>query len=119
MFDNVTFNNLLPCSFAHTFRFRIMLGRNNNSVNTLDHIVFVLKSHLAFRIRAEIGYCCSLFAHVSKLFDQLLCKLNSSWHKLRSLCAGIAEHHTLITGANTVKLVSNLFLAVNTTVDIG
>ena len=82
-----------------------MLRGNNDGVDALYRIAVVFRRHLRLAIRAEVVKR-TVLADFCQLLCQLMCQRDGQRHQLRSLIAGITEHHALVARADEVVLVS-------------
>lgn len=87
-----------------------MLGRHDNSVNTLGNdstvIVLVLNGDLGLGIRPE-PWKRAVAAGSRHIGVQLMGENDSQGEELRSLVGGISKHNTLVTGT---KLLESFFI---------
>ena len=97
-FEN-RFNNFFDdCLFdCVVIYIRIVLVRNNNSINADRFIAVIFNSYLRLCIRTEPGNFTRV-AQFMSLQKNLMSIINRGWHERRSLVAGKTEHHTLVAG---------------------
>ena len=83
---------------------RVMLGGNDNRVDSCNLVIVVLDRDLALSVRTKILQG-SILADLRQLAAKLVRGGNCERHILRRLVAGISEHHTLVAGTDLLQLI--------------
>src|SRR6056297_1410374 len=92
----------------------IVLGRNDDGINTLWLVVgVILNRYLAFAVRAVVWHQLSVFSDMSEMAEQIMRVLKRHWHILICLFICISKHHPLV--ACTLLL---FFTAINSPANI-
>lgn len=92
----------------------VVLCRHYDGVDTLrDAFLRIFHSHLALRVRTEIGHFLAFLADVGECAHDELCEVECYGHVVLGLVGGVTEHHSLVAGT----LVFLLLLS-NAAVDI-
>ena len=86
----------------------IMLGGDNNGINSYRLAVLIGNSYLSLAIRAEIRQG-AVLAHLGQAACQTMCQRDWQRQELRRLIGSIAEHHALVTGTGSLCLVQITF----------
>ena len=100
--ENIFLNIRVNLLLGHRI---IMLRRQNNGVQPAGLSVFIiLHRYLRLSVRTQIAER-AVFANLGQPSRQLMGKGDGIRHKLRRFVGGIAEHHSLVAGADRVQLV--------------
>ncbi|MNO81150.1 hypothetical protein D3C76_723800 [compost metagenome] len=92
-------------AFAQVFvrHFRVVLGRQNNGVDTDNLAAFVTASHLRLGVRAQPRQQ-TRFTGFGLALHQLVREGDRRWHQHFGFVAGVAEHQALVAGALIFRL---------------
>ena len=94
MLDHVLFDLLLR-------RFRIVLCRNQNRIDSLNLVTVILDRYLCLAVRSQI-FERTVLAHIAQSLCQLMRVRDRRRHQLRRFVAGVAEHQSLVARADGV-----------------
>ena len=81
----------------------VMLGGNDNGINTYGPSVFIAHGHLCFSVRTQKAER-PFPARGGQPFRQFVRIGNWHRHTLRRLVAGVTEHHALVARANIKRI---------------
>ena len=78
-----------------------VLAGDNHGVHAHRLAVLILHGDLALAVRTQIAQR-AVLAHRGQALGQLVCQADGQRHQLGGLVAGVAEHHTLVTGTGNL-----------------